>query len=152
MEEWGDIEIVADTALTWVEILGRFHPVTVHMPIAACLLLLAHEIAGYFNIKGFRDTAPYYTTAAVLSYLPAVATGWVRALEFQSETLNKIMSHRNIMFLALAIMVCLASWRLLSKRAPGWYLIGLLVVCVLTGYSADLGGKLVYGEDYFGGP
>lgn len=143
-----ELEVVADLSL-W-DLIGRLHPAAVHMPIAITFLFLLHEIAVYFKLKGFKETAPYYMLATVLSYLPAVATGWIRAGEFESESLVDIYTHRNYMLLSYLILVILTSWRMFSNKIKGWYLIGLLIVCIVMAYSADLGGKLVYGEDYFG--
>lgn len=146
-----EFEIVAETALTVVELFGRLHPLAVHMPIAATIFLLMHETAAYFNVKGFRETAPFYVLTSVLSYLPAVATGWIRSRDFQSDTLIRIMEHRNLMLGALVLLTFAAGWRLSTRRLNWVYLVVLFISLVVMSMSADIGGKLVYGEDYFGG-
>ena len=145
-----EFELVADAPLTLLALVGRLHPAAVHLPIGAHVLLMLHESAAYCGIKGFRGSATWLIFATLLSYMPAVATGWVRAGEFDSESLNAIMVHRNFMFIAFAILLVVGGRRLLTDRVTGWYLVGLLASLIALAYGADLGGRLVYGEDYFG--
>ncbi len=146
-----DFEIVTEAALTVTELIGRLHPVAVHLPIACTILLFLHECAAFFDIKGFRETAPYYIAVTLLSYLPAIATGWVRSQEFNSDALTRIGEHRNLLLLAFGFLVAVCGRRMMVQR-PHWvYLLALLAALVLVSLGADIGGKLVYGEDYFGG-
>ena len=145
-----EFELVTEAPLTLVQLAGRLHPAAIHLPIGAHVLLLLHEIAAYCDLKGFRDTAPWFVFATLLSYLPAVGTGWLRAAEFESETLNVILVHRNFMLLAFGLLLSVAGRRLITGRITVWYLTGLAASIVVLAYGADIGGKLVYGEDYFG--
>ena len=146
-----DFQVIESVPLTLLQIIGRLHPASVHLPIGASLLLLLHEVASFCGLKGFKDTGPWFVFVTLMSFLPGVATGWIRAAEFESESLQQIFVHRNFMLLAFGIMLAATAPRLVTGRVTGWYLAGLTAALVILGYGADLGGQLVYGAGHLGG-
>src|SRR5690554_543569 len=64
-----------------LDLLGRFHPVVVHLPIGIFLLLACVELAGLFP-RGPRLTPPQRTFILTLGLVLAAATalfGWLLA-------------------------------------------------------------------------
>ena len=145
-----DFELVVDT-LTTAELFGRLHPLSVHLPIAATILLLVYEVAARFGVKGVVQSMKLHIAIALGSYLPAIATGMMRMQEYtDDDAIRQALVHRDAMIGALALLSMLCWWRWLTPhRVTWWYLAGLAAAIAFMGFGADLGGLLVFGEDYF---
>ncbi len=152
----GGAEVAPRLAPT--QLVGRLHPIFVHLPIGWLTLLVLLELAALVRR---RDEGDRFRLAllvlALASCLPAVVSGLLRADEVTSlarDSVGLVTLHRNLMFavsgataLALALRLGLGRPRL-AGAARALYLVVLLAAAALLVYGAHLGGKLVFGERY----
>lgn len=145
-------------------LVGRVHPLVVHMPIAWLTLLVFAEC-----IRWRRRRAPTHWVHAastallwlsVFSFVPAMASGLLRAQAItpSSDRFALAVEHRNLMWLACVLLgaSALVLWRgRLVGNAGGasaraWIYRALVLLAYLTLIcGADLGGQLVHGVDYW---
>ena len=154
VQEVAPVESPSDS--TTSRLLGRLHPALVHFPIAWVFLLLIVEITALSIGREEWSRAGFFILIlASLSFIPAVATGFLRAdlmkndLEFRAL----MVPHRNLNI--AAGIICLAALALrasLRKRfagkVRGLYLLLLACCAVLLFIAGHLGGKMVFGADY----
>lgn len=146
-----DFEVLVDASPTLIELVGRLHPMSTHLPIAATILLVLYELAAKLKLKGFEEAMPWHVVVAVLSYIPAALTGLIRLQEYaDSETVNQGLQHGTLMVATLGVLIVFGFIRLTTRTASWWYLIGVSLALATMSAGAHLGGLMVFGEDYFG--
>lgn len=126
-------------------LLGRLHPVAVHLPIGIFLLLAVVELAGRF-FPGPRLNAGQRTWVLSVGLACALATalcGWLLAAEggYEAGLLDR---HR---WLGLAF-AALAAGLLAVRRRPRIYAPALLVTTLTLLAAGHGGGTLTHGEDF----
>ena len=144
--------------LTIPQILGRLHPMAVHLPIGWIILLLLWEVFISVMHRRFSALAPVgllLGPAAVLSTLPAIATGLMRAEEIAAKGagVSNVHDHRNLMLAAAVALVAAVGLRLVRReRLAGTarlvYFALLATSAALLSAGGHLGGKLVFGNAY----
>jgi uncharacterized membrane protein len=129
--------------------LQEMHPAIVHAPIVLLPLAVGVDIAGYVaddqSLLSFGQKA---IVAAAIGGIAAVVTGLIAGEEVnvEGESRDMLMTHRNLNVAAAVIASGLALWRSRRKRPSAAYLgLGAAGAGVL-GYTAYLGGKLVYDD------
>ncbi|MEE8410050.1 MAG: DUF2231 domain-containing protein [Myxococcota bacterium] len=140
----------------FADLIGRFHPSMVHVPIGWMMLLALVELAVFLGGRKELERAGFLLllgTAA--AFLPAIATGLLRLSHLPQDpaSLAPALLHRNILFAAFAMLLLatgLRVWRRSSfTGAVRHAYIGFIIVAAaLVAAGAHLGGKLVYGEGY----
>jgi uncharacterized membrane protein len=132
----------------WLQFLGRFHPVLVHLPIGMLVLLPFLELSG--------TTRPGLREAAVFVLHLTLATGGITLvlgifLAYGSGVMGAAVTRH--MWGGIALLIELMVW---FTVRPAW-ISGqlqrayptLLAVCLLTlTWTAHLGGSLTHGSDY----
>lgn len=146
-----------------LKLAGRFHPATVHFPIALLVVAAALEFFGLVAgrrgagnasrraIEAARVIVPLGAVAALL----ALALG-LAAEEFGSfprDMHDAIERHERlgIVTAAVAVLTALASFAA-ARRGGVWtviYRVALLLVAILVGVTGFFGGVLVYGPDHY---
>ncbi len=132
----------------WQQFLGRFHPLTVHLPIGLLLLVPLLEVAGAFR-PALREAAGFVLGLAFASCLLAVALGAL--LAYGSGEAGPGVSRHMAGGIALTIGVLLC---LLAR--PSWsngsvsYVYPVLLTCVipLLLWTGHQGGALSHGSNY----
>ena len=156
------------------ELIAHFHPAVIHFPIGFMVLCVLYEGQRLLSrclkkrceakkqstatpednsqheTHHFR-TSLWILTFAVLSFAPALLTGWFNILTAPSQDaadLAPALLHRNLMFasFALAVLALVARVRVRSNDKLYWAL--LLLATGIMLYSGHLGGKMVYGDDF----
>jgi uncharacterized membrane protein len=139
-------------------LLGRLHPIFVHLPIGWLTLLVLLELAALVRRRDAIDGIRLALLAlTATSCVPAVLSGLLRADEITRQAPDSAALatlHRNLMLalsgaslLALGIRLQRGRDRLVGlPRAL--YLAVLLAASALLVYGAHLGGKLAFGERY----
>lgn len=157
LDSFEDFEIVeADTAPGLPELAGRLHPALVHFPIGwITLVLLLDLLALVLGRRELEQAGLWVLALGVLAFLPAVATGLLRAgtLTVSAGIYYPVETHRNLAFLVLFIcLVALATRFRARKNFTGtvrWvYLAMMAAAAGLIGFVGHLGGKMVYGENF----
>lgn len=130
-------------------ILGRLHPLVVHLPIGfiAALAILEGAALWQTRRKGATTIAvpPLLVLLVAVSTAVAAASGQFLASEpgYESAAVDR---HRHF-GVALAIFSFLM-WLFHLSRIRVGYLALLLVVCGLVGITGHLGGSMTHGEDF----
>lgn len=132
----------------WMQFLGRFHPLLVHLPIGLILLLPLLEFAG-MKRQSLREAAGFVLQVALATCVLAIIFGLLLAYS-SGEIGTTVTRHmRGGILLAIELLLCVAirHW-LFERRQPRLYFILLTIVLVTLAWTAHHGGSLTHGSDY----
>ncbi len=136
----------ADRLLQW---LGRFHPLTVHFPIA---MLIGAALAELWMVmtgsQRLTEAVRYCVILGAAGAVAAAALGWSHAIYagYSGETLWR---HR---WLGVSVAVWAVICALLVLRMPQRRVLlrwALLIAALLVGAAGHYGGMLTYGADHY---
>jgi uncharacterized membrane protein len=135
-------------------LLGRFHPALVHFPIAWVFLLQLVEITALITRREeWRKMGLFVLILACLSFVPAAATGFLRAASVSSDPEFRalMLTHRNLNIAAALVCMGALALRLgfprqFESRLHWLYLLLLSVCVILLFIAGHLGGKMVFGQ------
>lgn len=139
--------------------LGHFHAAFVHLPIAWVTLWAMVEMLGVVSAHvALAPAALFLGFITLLSYAPAILSGLCRYDELSSatkgyETAEAIL-HRNLIYVSAALCAACLFVRLVHWRWPNVVcrlicLLGVGAAFAVTAFSAHLGGRMVYGAEFF---
>ncbi len=127
--------------------LQQMHPALVHLPVALLPLAVGADLLGCMAsnklLLSFGQKAICIAAAGAVA---SAATGLIAGEEVNVEgaSMDMLMTHRNLNFVATIVASSMAFWRANHRRPNAVYLgTGVVGVGVLA-YTAYLGGKLVY--------
>jgi len=146
------VETVSPSLLdAWLNVLGAFHPLIVHFPIALAIVAAMAMVWNWiWQHDGFGEFAFHCTWIAALASVFVSASGWFFA-ESNSSASNELFLHRwfgigsSAGLIALAFMTSLVrsdSWPGLLKISR----FASLLVAAGIGITAHFGGEMVWGE------
>jgi uncharacterized membrane protein len=127
--------------------LHEMHPALVHLPIALLPTAVAADALGQAtdnsSLLSFGRAAIAVTAAgAAASVLSGLIAG--EEVNVEGRSRDMLMTHRNLNVAAAVIATCMALWRFRRKRPTGAYLAVGAAGAGVLGYTAYLGGELVY--------
>jgi uncharacterized membrane protein len=129
-------------------LLGRLHPVLVHLPIG---FLLFGVILIFFEKKNSKANQPIIQLALLLGGISAIFACLSGFLHYQNEgyTWDSIQLH--LIMGILTAFLSLGFWYLEKRRNSELRIlrikgIGLMLILLVTGH---LGGSITHGEEYF---
>ena len=132
----------------WQQLLGRFHPLVVHLPIGLLVLVPALEIAGIWR-PALREAVAFVLSLAFITSLGSLTLGYL--LAYGSGEAGSIVTRHMWGGIALAICIGLCmlvrpSWS--SRTSPFAY--PLLLTCTLLtlAWTAHQGGSITHGSNY----
>lgn len=132
----------------WMQFLGRFHPLLVHLPVGFIVLLPVLEFAGMKRLS-LREAAGFVLWIAFGSCVLAIVFGLLLAYG-SGEIGSTVTSHmRGGIVLTIELLLCAVvrqSW--LAGPQPRSYFILLTIVLVTLAWTAHHGGSLTHGSDY----
>ena len=132
----------------WLQFLGRFHPLLVHLPIGLIVLLPLLEFAGTRR-QSLREAAGFVLQIALATCVAAIVFGLLLAYG-SGEIGTTVTRHmRGGIVLAIELLLCLSvrrSW--LAGQQSRSYFILLGVVLITLAWTAHHGGSLTHGSDY----
>lgn len=132
----------------WLQFLGRFHPLVVHLPIGLILVLPLVEFAGTRR-QSFREAASFLLQISLGACVVSIFFGFLLAYG-SGEMGTTVTRHmRGGILLVIELSLCLAvrsSW--LRAGRSRLYVTLLTVVLVTLGWTAHQGGSLTHGGDY----
>jgi len=101
----------------WLQFLGRFHPLAVHLPIGLIVLVPVLEIAGGYR-PALREAAGFVLALACLTCLGTLILGYVLAYG-SGETGTTVSRHMwGGIVLAIGLLFCLLARPLASAGGP----------------------------------
>lgn len=126
--------------------LEEMHPILVHLPIGLLPLAVAADwIATARDDDSMHEVARVAIRVAAVGAVAAATTGLIAAEEVNEGAAHDMLAtHRSLNATATATALAMASWRSRHDRPGAVYLATGLVAVGLLGYSAYLGGKMVY--------
>ena len=131
------------------ELIGRFHPLLVHLPIGIIILGFLMELASRTQKwKHLKKAIPFVLQMAVLFSILAWFTGWIMPKEGAFEE-NLIGLH--FWFAVAMSVVTLITYLLsLTKNAKyqKLYFPSFCLTIILLSLTGHFGGSLTHGEDY----
>jgi uncharacterized membrane protein len=132
----------------WQQLLGRFHPLVVHLPIGLLVLVPALEIAGAWR-PALREAVGFVLSLAFITSLCSLTLGYLLAYG-SGEAGSTVTRHMwGGIALAIGVALCMLgrpSWS--SRTLPFVY--PLLLTCTLLTlvWTAHEGGSITHGGNY----
>lgn len=132
----------------WMQFLGRFHPLIIHIPIGLLVLVPILEIAGARR-TALREAAGFVLGLAVFGCLGAVALGYLLALG-SGDSGGIVLRHMwgGIALTISAMLCCLVRPTWISGHHPRAYPAMLTAMLLLLTWTAHQGGSLTHGRNY----
>jgi uncharacterized membrane protein/mono/diheme cytochrome c family protein len=132
------------------QFLGRFHPLTVHLPIALVLLVPLLELAGRSRrFPDLRASVDFVLALATVSSVGAAILGWCLA---RSGGYSGRLVTQHMWGGVLVAAACWLCWmlrgRLSGSRYDLAYTLGLVAAVALVSWTGYRGGQLVQGENH----
>jgi mono/diheme cytochrome c family protein len=142
------IRLDGKTHADWLQFLGRFHPLAVHIPIGLIVLVPVLELAGAFR-QALREAAGFVLWLALFACLGSLALGYCLAYG-GGDTGATVTRHMwGGIALCVGLMLCLLarpSW--VMEGVPRFYPITLSCVMLTLLWTAHQGGTLTHGSSY----
>ena len=133
--------------LTLPDLLGRFHPVLVHLPIGILLIACFFQVLTLKNrFAHLQPAIPILFFWGVIGAVLSCVSGYMLSLsgDYEGELVDKHMWMG--IFVAVASLVLFVLYKLsISERIARFFSIGIIVLVTITGH---LGGSLTHGPDY----
>lgn len=131
----------------WLQFLGRFHPLLVHLPIGLIVLLPLLEFAGTRR-QSLREAAGFVLQISLATCVLAIIFGLLLAYG-SGEIGTTVTRHmRGGIVLAIELLLCLAVRRSWLTAQPRLYFTLLTAVLITLAWTAHHGGSLTHGSDY----
>ncbi len=126
--------------------LEEMHPTLVHLPIALLPFAVAADWLGAVrDDDALRAVGRAAIGVAAAGAVAAASTGLIAGEEVnEGDARDMLMTHRNLNAAVTATTLAMASWRTRTERPGALYLATGFAAVGLLGYTAYLGGKLVY--------
>jgi len=136
----------------WIEFIGHFHPVFVHLPIGILLITaLLMSLLAYQKIQLGPDLLKILLIAGVVSAVVSCITGFLlsQSGEYDAATLNL----HQWMGISVAV-ISVASYFIMQKiNTDKVILFSISIVFVVfVSITGHLGGSLTHGSDYLTSP
>jgi mono/diheme cytochrome c family protein/uncharacterized membrane protein len=132
----------------WLQFVGRFHPLAVHLPIGLIVLVPVLEIAGAFR-PPLREAAGFVLALAVVACVGTLVLGFLLAYG-SGDTGTTVTRHMwGGIALAIGLLLCLLarpSWS--AGALPRFYPALLAGVLFTLLWTAHQGGSLTHGSTY----
>jgi uncharacterized membrane protein len=134
----------------WAQFIGRFHPLTVHFPIALILLVPVLELTGRSRrFPDSRAAVDFVLALATLSAIMAATLGWCLA---RSGGYSGPLVTQHMWGGMSVAAICWLCWmlrgRFPSQRFDFIYALGLVVAVGLVPWTGYRGGQLSLGENH----
>jgi uncharacterized membrane protein len=127
--------------------LNEIHPSIVHFPIALMPAAIGADLLGRATgSEKLSDAGRVLMPVAAASAAISAVFGLVAAVEAKAEgkAADLLVTHRNMNLSLTAVTALMAGWRWGRREAGSGYLALGLAGLAAMGYSAYLGGKMVY--------
>jgi uncharacterized membrane protein/mono/diheme cytochrome c family protein len=132
----------------WQQLIGRFHPLAVHLPIGIFLIVPVIEIAGRFR-PALKEAAAFLLGTSVVCSAVSVVLGLLLAHGggFARGTVSRHMWGGISVAIGMQLCFLLRPWWA-SGRLPYLYPLALASVVILLGWASHEGGTITYGPGY----
>ena len=134
------------------EILGRFHPLIVHLPVGMLVLAFILEIVSRKKrLNYLKKAIPFVLQITIASALLAWLTGWIMPKEGAfDEQLVRWHFWSSLAMTVTTILVYLTSG--IKSKYHKFYFPLFVLSMILLGVTGHYGGSLTHGEDHLTAP
>lgn len=139
----------------WQAILGNFHVIIVHLPIALLPLAgLLEAMSLFFKSEKWRFAARLNFIAGASMAIVAAVLGWIAAGQssYSGELAEILTWHRwigvSVASIAAIGLLALLLEKSKTPRALNVYRSVAFILIILVPVAAHLGGTLIYGKNY----
>jgi uncharacterized membrane protein len=140
--------------------LGHLHVAMVHLPIGLALAAGAADLLWLITRRTlFRNAGAYCLAAAILATPLALWSGDMLSDEVAAPGGNpafadRVEDHATMAYVSFGLMAAAGAARWIwTKKSATWLIVvyGVLIAAMVVSIAitGDLGGKLVYGADWF---
>jgi uncharacterized membrane protein/mono/diheme cytochrome c family protein len=132
-----------------LELIGRFHPLLVHLPIGILLIaVLFYLLASKDKNKSLNHAVTIALFWGMLSAIASCISGFILSRSDDYDT--GLISKHQWLGISTAV-VSIGSWYFSKKSVKQlrWILLLLVVLIIITGH---LGGSITHGSDYLTAP
>ncbi len=136
------------THADWLQFLGRFHPLAVHLPIGLLVLVPLLEIAGAFR-PALREAAGFVLALAFLGCISALTLGYMLAFGggASGTTVSRHMWGGIVLLIgALLCLLARPGWN--GESALALYPVLLSAVLIALVWTSHQGSILTHGSNY----
>src|SRR5215470_7092357 len=132
----------------WLQFLGRFHPLLVHLPIGLIAIFPLLEFMGARR-PALRDAAGFVLLFALAACSISIFFGLLLAYGSGENGTTVTRHMRGAIALTLELMLCVGvrrSW--LAEQRLRSYSVLLAAILITLAWTAHQGGSLTHGSDY----
>lgn len=157
MPTLGEVGMASEKATTtiarWIGFLGEFHPLLLHLPIGAVMLVLVMEALRLITFGKYAPNSTLGLFFASATGIFAVVFGYCLYLtgDFSGELIEE-HKRDGIIFTIMLIATFLIkyTWDIgfLSKLAKPCYVIGLLATTAMMMSAGHHGGEVTHGDPF----
>ena len=138
--------ILTDDPSPWLGLLGRSHPLVLHMPLGLVPAMFLLEF-GALIVRRESPRGPICALAWLTAITAALATASGLVLAGENGSESELVGNHKIAGIVLGSLCVLAAlFAGLKKRGPFRILLLLAVVAMLP--AGHLGGSITHGEDF----
>jgi uncharacterized membrane protein len=134
----------------WVQFIGRFHPLTVHFPIALILLVPLLEIVGrYERFSYLRLSSGFILGMATMAGIFAAFLGWclARTGGYSGSLVTQHM-WGGITVTAICWLCWILQGRIAEPNDTRYYASALAACVLVVSWTGYRGGQLSQGEEH----
>lgn len=130
-----------------IELIGRFHPLLLHLPLGALIYAFAHWSFDYFFRKeGEKTDFTFVLSIGALSAVASAVSGWILAGDGgYDEGLLNWHKYLGVGTAVGAVVLLLAYRNLTNTKLFGGLFTAFILLLTLTGHY---GGSLTHGEGF----
>lgn len=131
------------------ELLGRFHPLVVHLPIGILMVAYVMEIASKLErFKNIKPAIPFVLGIGILTGILALLTGWVMPKEgdFNERLIGLHLWSAVAMTISSVVVYLLSETKRASLKM--WYFPVFTLCMILIAVTGHFGGSLTHGEGH----
>ena len=134
------------------ELLGRFHPLIVHLPVGMLILAFVMEIASrQKRLKYLKPAIPFVLLITILSAIFAWFTGWIMPKEGAfDEEIVRYHFWSSLAMTVITILVYLTSGK--KSKFHQFYFPFFMLAMILLAVTGHYGGSLTHGVDHLTAP
>ena len=130
-------------------LIGRFHPLLVHLPIGILLVATLFDLLSYQKrYTNLKFALPLLYLLGALGAIVSCLTGYLLSTsgEYEAQTVNPHQWGG----IAVAVLATSVYWnkKTLYLKTPIWNQLHALLVAGLLFWTGHLGGSLTHGADY----
>ncbi len=131
------------------EIIGRFHPLLVHLPIGILILAFVMELASKLNrYKDIKVAIPFILKVAILTSILALFSGWIMPKEGAFDESLIGWHFWTAVGMTISTLVLLLLNYTKNAQAQNLYFPLFVVTMILLTLTGHFGGSLTHGKDH----